>query len=61
LRGVKQVVNFEGSTPIADEVIDHQVADRSDGCIRIGEDLKAGDTVVVGMVYKDFMAFSKRN
>ena len=55
------MVNFEGSTPIADEVIDHQVADRSDGCIRIGEDLKAGDTVVVGMVYKDFMAFSKRN
>jgi transcriptional antiterminator RfaH len=62
-RGVKQVVNFGGSpTPIADEVIELLKSQTGpDGCVRIGEDLKAGDTVVIkdGLL-KDFIAVFER-
>lgn len=48
-RGVKQVVNFGGApTPVADEVIELIKAQTGpDGCVRIGEELALGDTVVI--------------
>ena len=62
-RGVKNVVSFGGyPTPIGDEVITFIQAQTDDeGLIRIGEDLKFGDKVVISEGYlKDLSGIFQR-
>lgn len=59
---MKSTIDGGSPTPIADDVIDLLKSQTGpDGCVRIGEDLKAGDTVVIkdGLL-KDFMAVFER-